>query len=78
MNNKTKLKKHTRNYTLIDCINRSGKTQKSICEEIGMSTTNFSNIVNGKICPSLVTALKISKVLNTTVDKLFEEVLNNI
>lgn len=57
---------------------------KEVCKEkgvkvmdlstmIGVSQTNTSNIINGKVNPSLETLEKIASALNVRITELFEE-----
>ncbi len=43
---------------------------------IGVSQTNTSNIINGKVNPSLETLEKIASALNVRITELFEEPTN--
>lgn len=60
---------------------------KEVCKEkgvkvmdlstmIGISQTNTSNIINGKVNPSLETLEKIASALNVRISELFEEPTN--
>lgn len=60
---------------------------KEVCKEkgvkvmdlstmIGVSQTNTSNIINGKVNPSLETLEKIASALNVGITELFEEPTN--
>ena len=60
---------------------------KEVCKEkgvkvmdlstmIGVSQTNTSNIINGKVNPSLETLEKIASALNMRITELFEEPTN--
>ena len=60
---------------------------KEVCKEkgvkvmdlstmIGVSQTNTSNIINGKVNPSLETLEKIASALNVRITELFEEPTN--
>ena len=60
---------------------------KEVCKEkgvkimdlstmIGVSQTNTSNIINGKVNPSLETLEKIASALNVKITELFEEPTN--
>ena len=60
---------------------------KEVCKEkgvkvmdlstmIGVSQTNTSNIINGKVNPSLETLEKIASALNVSITELFEEPTN--
>ena len=57
---------------------------KEVCKEkgvkimdlstmIGVSQTNTSNIINGKVNPSLETLEKIASALNVRITELFEQ-----
>ena len=47
-------------------------TQDVFCEAIGIEPSNLSKIENGKNYPSLPTFIKISEVLNISLDELLE------
>ena len=60
---------------------------KEVCKEkgvkvmdlstmIGVSQTNTSNIINGKVNPSLETLEKIASALNVRITELFQEPTN--
>lgn len=60
---------------------------KEVCKEkgvkimdlstmIGVSQTNTSNIINGKVNPSLETLEKIASALNVRITELFKEPTN--
>ena len=50
---------------------REGMSQKKLAEEFGVSVQQVSKWVNGHHAPGLETALKIAKLLNTTVDEIW-------
>lgn len=59
MNNITQLRK------------KKGLTQEELALRVGITRAYLSNIENGKYNPSLDVALKISKVLERTIEKIF-------
>lgn len=50
-----------------------GKTQKWLREEVGLSSTAMSLIVNGETEPRLKIALRISKAVDVPVDQIWWE-----
>lgn len=51
---------------------KSGFTQEQIAESINITTRNYQYMEYGKRLPRVDRALAIAKVLNTTVEDLFE------
>jgi putative transcriptional regulator len=47
-------------------------TQAALAEKIGVSRQAVNNIENGNFNPSTLLALKMAKVLNASVEELFE------
>ena len=60
-----------KNETLITARRNSGKTQAQVAKEIGMIKTAYQRYEQGKVLPNVVTAIKIAKALNTTVEDLW-------
>ncbi|MGD6889381.1 helix-turn-helix transcriptional regulator [Bacillus mobilis] len=60
MNNVTKMRKEKR------------ITQEELAKKVGITRAYLSNIENAKHKPSLDVALKIAKVLGSTVEKIFK------
>lgn len=50
---------------------KSGKTQKQVAQEIGVTEVSYQRIEYGLQRPSLTTAIRIARVLNSTVEALF-------
>ena len=50
---------------------QSGKTQAQVARETGISEAQYQNIEYDKSEPRVRTAIRIAKVLNSTVEKLF-------
>lgn len=46
-------------------------TQSQLAEELGVSRQTISSIENGKYNPSLVLAIKISRLLNKDIEDIF-------
>lgn len=63
--------------TLQTKIIEKGYKNYEIANLINLSEVNLSNIINGKHIPRVNIAIKISKILNTPVDILFKETLDN-
>ena len=49
----------------------SGKTQRQVAQEIGITEVSYQRIEYGLQRPSLITALLIARVLKSTVERLF-------
>jgi len=52
---------------------RAGLTQAELARRVGISRTAYTNIEKGHKHPSLVTALRIARVLNEHVEDLFAD-----
>lgn len=61
---------------LIQARTEAGFTQKSLAQEIGMTTDHIKSLEYGRVNPSLETAAKISKTLNKKPEYLFNDVLS--
>lgn len=48
-----------------------GITQNQLAEELGVSRQTISSIENGKYNPSLVLAIKISRLINKDIEDIF-------
>lgn len=53
------------------CITEKGLKIMFIIEKVGLSTSSFYEIMNGKAVPSLKNARKIAEVLEVSLDELF-------
>ena len=51
---------------------KQNMTQGQLAEAIGVSRQTIHAIETGKFAPSVITALKISKYFNTTVQEIFQ------
>ena len=67
-----------KNETLIAARKQSGKTQKQVAQEIGMSEIGYQSYGRGTRTPSAPTGNSIAKVLGTTSEKLFGYRLTNV
>lgn len=54
-------------------ITKKGLKVMFVIEKVGLSTSSFYEIMNGKAVPSLKNARKIAEVLNISLDELFPE-----
>ncbi|WP_294379135.1 helix-turn-helix transcriptional regulator [uncultured Clostridium sp.] len=52
-------------------ISKKGLKVMFVIEKVGLSTSSFYEIMNGKAVPSLKNARKIADVLNVSLDELF-------
>lgn len=50
---------------------QSGKTQKQVAQETGITEVSYQRIEYRLQRPSLITAILIARVLNSTVEDLF-------
>jgi len=48
-------------------------TQLQVANEIGIAKNVFQQYEYGNVIPSVIVALKIAKVLNTTVEELYSD-----
>ena len=53
-------------------LQRNNMTQKDLSVKTGLTEVSISRYVQGKRIPKINDCLKISKVLNCTVEELFE------
>jgi len=51
---------------------KQNMTQGQLADAIGVSRQTIHAIETGKFAPSVITALKISKYFNTTVQEIFQ------
>ncbi|QGH20697.1 helix-turn-helix transcriptional regulator [Clostridium butyricum] len=56
-----------------ELITKKGLKVMFVIEKVGLSTSSFYEIMNGKAVPSLKNARKIAEVLNVSLDELFPE-----
>lgn len=50
---------------------KNNKTQEELARMLDISLRSFQNIENNIQAPNVITALKLAKILNTTVEKLY-------
>lgn len=50
---------------------QNNKTQEELARTLGISLRSYQNIENNKQIPSVLTALKLAKILNVTVETLY-------
>jgi DNA-binding XRE family transcriptional regulator len=50
---------------------QSGKTQKQVAKEIGIAEIAYRTYESGRRIPSVSTAIKIAKTLDSTVEELW-------
>jgi transcriptional regulator with XRE-family HTH domain len=53
-------------------------TAISLADSVGMAQPSMSNIVNGKVMPSIETLERIATILNVSFVDLFEQPIQNI
>jgi DNA-binding XRE family transcriptional regulator len=58
---------------LRELLEKHHKTQVWLSEELGVSTISVNNWVKNKNLPSLLTALKICKILGVKISDLINE-----
>lgn len=58
---------------LSDLRKQCGLTQLQLAEITGSSRRTIQNIENGQSIPNVVLAIKIAKVLNSTVEYVFSD-----
>lgn len=56
-----------------EIIQSKGMKTTYVIEKVGLSTSSFYEIMNGKAVPSLMNARKIADVLEISLDELFPE-----
>lgn len=56
---------------------KQGFTQVEIANRVNISARAYQYLEYNKNCPKLKTALALAKVLNTTVEELFDSTKNN-
>ena len=52
---------------------KSGKTQKQVAEEVGVSERLYQDYEYDKRCPNVRTAIRIARALESSVEELFGE-----
>ena len=61
------------NNKIKEIIQSKGMKTTYVIEKVGLSTSSFYEIMNGKAVPSLMNARKIADVLEISLDELFPE-----
>ncbi|WP_404988209.1 helix-turn-helix domain-containing protein [Clostridium culturomicium] len=59
------------NNRIKEIIKSKGIKVSYVIEKVGLSTSSFYEIMNGKAVPSLMNARKIAEVLMVPLDELF-------
>ena len=59
------------NNKIKEIIQSKGMKTTYVIEKVGLSTSSFYEIMNGKAVPSLMNARKIADVLEISLDELF-------
>ncbi|HBI2123322.1 TPA: helix-turn-helix transcriptional regulator, partial [Listeria monocytogenes] len=54
--------------------NKNGLTQKELAEKVGLAEISIRKIENGERDPSINTAVRISKILNTKMEIIFPDI----
>ena len=57
---------------LHDLRTRKGLTQAELAERVGVSRKTINTVENGVFTPSTTLALKLARVLETSVEKIFQ------
>lgn len=55
---------------------QSGKTQKQVAKEIGITECSYQRYEYNKVTPNAIIATRIARALGTTVEKLWSAVNN--
>lgn len=50
-------------------------TQKQVAERVGLREAQFQKYEYGETLPTVLTALRLARALNTTVESLYERLL---
>lgn len=61
------------NNRIKEIIQSKGMKTTYVIEKVGLSTSSFYEIMNGKAVPSLMNARKIADVLEISLSELFPE-----
>ena len=57
---------------LHDLRTRKGLTQRELAERVGVSRKTINTVENGVFTPSTTLALKLARILETSVEKIFQ------
>ena len=57
---------------LYDLRTRKGLTQGELAERVGVSRKTINTVENGVFTPSTTLALKLARILETSVEKIFQ------
>ena len=60
---------------IVSILNKTGKSQKWLADQCGVTIGMINHIVTGYSLPSLPVAIKLARALNSTVDDIFCEKL---
>ncbi|EAA0234912.1 XRE family transcriptional regulator [Listeria monocytogenes] len=58
--------------------NKVGMTQRELGIAVGLAEISIRKLENGERDPSISTAIKISKVLNSSMEEIFPDIFLNI
>lgn len=59
-------------FRIKEIISSKGETIKNVAERIDVAPPNLSNIVNGKVTPSIEMLQRIASALDVHISELFE------
>lgn len=59
-------------------ITSKNETVKGVAEAIGIAPPNLSNIINGKVTPSIEMLQRIADALNVHISELFDRPNDNV
>lgn len=54
-------------------IIKNDMTQKELAEQLGVSPQHLNNWVNGRTVPKLKTLLRMSRILNCTINDIYDK-----
>lgn len=61
-----------KNYTLIRLRKQSGKTQRQVAQDIGISKSMYAMIETGRRTGSYITMKKVARYFGKTIDEIFD------
>jgi len=61
----------THRTSLAGILNARGLTERDMADLTGIGQSQFNRIKNGRVCPTVATALRITTVLGITVEEAF-------
>jgi putative transcriptional regulator len=56
---------------LREIIKKQGRTQKWLCEQVGVNKSTMTDLVNEKHLPSLPVAIRIAETLGVIVEEIW-------